>query len=431
MRLYEHESKRIFEKMGLTIPFQYGVINSPDDLDWLNLKFPVMLKSMVLVGGRGKAGGIKKAADMTEAKEISKKMFELVLKGYPVDTILVEEVASEAGACYVGVTTNPANFNVILMASAEGGVEIEQVALEKPDAILKKEIPGNDLELPDTIAREFAGFLNKSLKGGKILEDQLADSISKLYGTFQKFDCKTAEINPLLITQENKVIAADAKVVLDDNALYRQGDLFEILGIKEARHDVSEPTRDEVRAREAGFIYVDLLPEHTKKNPDKLYVGLVPGGAGYGIFSIDETANVGDRFFDGKVVPINFMDSGGGPTINRVAEMFHLLMDKELVDIVITSRFGGISSCDIFIRGLIKCMRDRYENGKRMLPVYGRMVGTDLPSARTFLEKAKAETPEALKDLVIIVGNQKIMADVIKEGIARGFEFKAKRGDRL
>ncbi len=427
VRLYEHEAKKVFREMALAIPRQYGVIHSPDELDELDLKFPVILKSMVLIGGRGKAGGIKKAANLEEAKAKAKEIFGLVLRGYPVETILVEEVVSEAGACYVGVTTNPVNFNVIAMASAEGGVEIEQVALERPEAILKKELPDNEPELPTAVAEEFARFLNKSLNGDAVLEAKLRDAVSKLYATYQKYDCKVAEINPLMVTKDRNVIAADAKIVLDDNAIYRQGGLFELLGLRETRHDVSEPTRDEVRAREAGFTYVDLLPEDAKKDPDKLYVGLVPGGAGYGIFSIDETANIGDRFFGGKVVPVNFMDSGGGPTLDRVAEMFHLLMDKEIVDVVITSRFGGISSCDIFIRGLVKCLRDRYGKGTRMLPVHGRMVGTDLPSARTFLEKAKLETPEALKDMVIIVGNQMIMADVIKEGLAKGFELKGKK----
>ena len=414
--------------MGLAIPRQFGVIQSPDQLDTLDLQFPVMLKSMVLVGGRGKAGGIKKVSSLAEAKTTAAEMFKLVLKGYPVETLLVEEVASEAGACYVGLTTNPSNFNVMLMASAEGGVEIEKVALENPEAILKRELPENNLDLPQDVAAEFARFLNQTLEGDKELEDKLAAAIATLYKTYQAFDCKIAEINPLMITTDKNVIAADAKVVLDDNALYRQAALFELLGVREARHDVSEPTKDEIRAREAGFIYVDLLPEDAQKDPQKLYVGLVPGGAGYGIFSIDETANVGDRFFDGKVVPINFMDSGGGPTIYRVSEMFHLLMDKELVDIIITSRFGGISSCDIFIRGLVKCMRVRHNMGMRVVPVHGRMVGTDLPSARSFLIQAKSETPEELKDLEIVVGNQKIMAEIIREGIARGFEVKRERG---
>lgn len=430
MRLYEHEGKRLFQEVGLPIPRQYGVIRSPEELEGLKLEFPVMLKSMVLVGGRGKAGGIKKAASMEEARNLVRTMFKLVLKGYPVEMVLVEGVADAAGACYVGLTTNPGTFNVILMASAEGGVEIEQVALEKPEAILRRELPDNPLELPADVAAEFAGFLCKGLGGKAALKSSLADAVSKLYAAYQKFDCKVAEINPLLVTSGGGAVAADSKVVLDDNALYRQTAVFEMLGIKEMRHDVSEPTRDEVRAGEIGFKFVDLLPPDVKKDPDKLYVGLVPGGAGYGIFSIDETANVGDRFFGGKVVPVNFMDSGGGPTVKRVAEMFHLLLDKETVDVIITSRFGGISSCDIFIRGLVQALRERHKDGRRMVPVYGRMVGTDLPSARTYLEQAKVETPDALKEMVIMVGNEQIMADVIKEGVRRGFELKAQQGGK-
>jgi succinyl-CoA synthetase beta subunit len=426
VRLYEYEAKKVFETMGLRVPRQYGVIHSPADLDGLDVKFPVMVKAMVMIGGRGKAGGIKKAGDLAEAKAIAEKLLKLVIKDYPVETLLIEEAVSEAGACYLGITTNPATFNVIAMASAEGGVDIEQVAMKRPEAILKIEMEDNDLELPPARAKEYASFLMKGLSGNGALEKGLADVWSKLYATFQKYDCKVAEINPLIVTTDGEPIAADAKVVLDDNALFRQGALFELLGIKEARHDVSELTRNEQRARDAGFLYVDLLPQDAPKDPEKLYVGLVPGGAGYGIFSIDEVANVGDRYFGGKAVPVNFMDSGGGPTLKGVAEMFDLLMDKELVDVIITSRFGGISSCDIFIRGLIQCILNRHEKGQRMLPVIGRMVGTDLPSAREYLNKAKAETPEALKDLDIVVGNQKIMADVIRDGLARGLEFKAR-----
>ena len=104
--------------------------------------------------------------------------------------------------------------------------------------------------------------------------------------------------------------------------------------------------------------------------------------------------------------------------------MFHLLMDYPLTDIIITSRFGGISSCDVFIRGLIQALRDRFENNKRLIPVYGRMVGTDLPSAKNYLEKAKKESPEALSQMEIVVGNEMIMADIIREGIKKGFEIK-------
>jgi len=255
------------------------------------------------------------------------------------------------------------------------------------------------------------------------LKNKLSEIISKVYATYQKFDAKLCEINPLIITA-NGAVAADAKLVLDDNALFRQVELLELLGIKEKRHDVAERTKNELRAQSAGFPYIDLLPDTFTKDPKKLYVGLIPGGAGYGIFSIDEVATIGRRYFNNRVVPVNFMDSGGGPTQNRVAEMFHLLMDYPAVDIIVTSRFGGISSCDIFIRGMVQAVKERYESGKRMIPIFGRMVGTDLPSARAFLEKTKIEDPDAMKNVTIYVGNQKIMADVIREGIEKAFESK-------
>jgi len=423
MKLYEYEAKKVFDKMGIPVPKQYGVIHSPKELDELKLKFPVMLKSMVLVGGRGKAGGIKKAKNMEEAKSIASDLFKLKIKGFPVECVLIEEVAEETGACYVGVTMDPATFNNVVIVSASGGVDIEQVAIEKPETILKREIPDNSKELPKTITDDLASSLATNLKSKKDLKNTLAEIISKVYATYQRFDARLCEINPLIITADGAV-AADAKLVLDDNALFRQVELLELLGIKEKRHDVAERTKNELRAQSAGFPYIDLLSEKFTKDPKKLYIGLIPGGAGYGIFSIDEVATIGNRYFNNRVVPVNFMDSGGGPTQNRVAEMFHLLMDYPTVDLIVTSRFGGISSCDIFIRGMVQAVKDRYESGKRMVPIFGRMVGTDLPSARTFLEKTKAEDPDAMKNVTIYVGNQKIMADVIREGIQKAFESK-------
>lgn len=425
MRLYENEAKRIFEKEDIPVPQQYGLICRAEDLKDMqgSLEFPMMIKSLILIGGRGKAGGIKKTNNLEEAVVMAENMLGKEIRGYKVEMLMLEEAVEEKGACYVGVTMNPATFNVIMMVSPCGGVDIEKVARENPEAILKIEFPNNDKTLPQDKAAEMAEFLAGGIDEGHRFIDSLKDVVSRVYATFQKVDCKVTEINPLIITPDGPV-AADAKIVLDDNGLYRQKVIFDLLGINEVRHDVSEPTPNEVRAREAGFPYVDLLPEDARKDPDKLYVGLVPGGAGYGIFSIDEVANVGDRFFGGRVVPVNFMDSGGGPTLERVAEMFHLLMDYDVVDLIITSRFGGISSCDTFIRGLVECLRQRKKEERRMLPVYGRMVGTDLPSARDFLEKAKRETPDDLRDMYITVGNQTIMAEVIREGIQKAFEIK-------
>ncbi len=425
MRLYENEAKQLFAAEGIPIPKPLGVVSRAEELAGrADLAGQVMLKSLVLIGGRGKAGGIRKASGAAEAAALAGEMLGRRIRGCEVERLLVEEAVVEAGgACYAGVTMNPADFNVTVIVSPAGGVDIEQVAKETPDKVLRIELPKNDMALPDTEAARLAGFLAAGLPDGKARLGGLKDVLTKLYALFQKYDCKVAEINPLLVTPGGPV-AADAKVVLDDNGLFRQGAVFRLLGLSEVRHDVSEQTRNELRAREAGFKYVDLLPEGHVKDADRLYVGLVPGGAGYGIFSIDEVANVGDRFFGGRVVPVNFMDSGGGPTVAMVAEMFHLLMDYEVVDLIITSRFGGISSCDIFIRGLVGCLRDRRAAGRRVVPVHGRMVGTDLPSARDFLEKAKRETPDELADMHITVGNRTIMAEVIKDGIRHAFGRK-------
>jgi len=420
VRLYEHEAKKVFAAAGLTTPRAGAVISDPEEIDGLDISYPVMVKAMVLIGGRGKRGGVKKAADAAEAKAATAAILGLTIGDYPVERVLVEEAVTERGACYVGVTTNPANYRLIVMASAAGGVDIEETAATNPDAVMRREVRTNDLAMPVELAGEFGEFLAAGLGDGTSAAD-LGDAVAKLYGAFQDFEGKVAEINPLIITAEGDVVAADAKMVIDDNSLYRNRKLFNLLGITEARHDSSELTRDERRARDAGFPFVDLLPETVEKDPEKIYVGLVPGGAGYGIFSIDETANVGERFFEGRAVPVNFMDSGGGPKVDKVAEMFHMLMDKEVVDIIVTSRFGGISSCDIFIRGLIRCLRDRHADGRRVLPVHGRMVGTDLPGAKAFLEKAKIETPEPLVDMKIVVGNRKIMADVIKDALTAAF----------
>jgi succinyl-CoA synthetase beta subunit len=426
VRLYEHEAKRLFQKRGIPVPEQYGVIHSPQGLEGLKVKYPLMLKALVLVGGRGKAGGIKRAANAKEARAKAEEIFRLKIKSYPVEAVLVEEALEGEAACYIGATMDPSTFNNVVIASASGGVEIETVARERPEAIQKVEVLGNEAELPKRSATDLAKKLAKDLGEAAMTAEELAGIISKLYALYQEADAKVCEINPLIMSPKGPV-AADAKIVLDDNALFRQAKLLEELGVAEKRHDVAEATANERRAQAAGFKYVDLLPEDSPKDPKKIYVGLVPGGAGYGIFSIDEVANIGDRFFGGRVVPVNFMDSGGGPTQSQVAEMFHLLMDYDKVDLIITSRFGGISSCDIFIRGLVQALRERQAQGKRIVPVYGRMVGTDLPSAREYLEKAKRETPEPLREMTIIVGNQKIMADVIKEGLSKAFAARGWR----
>jgi len=428
MRLFEYEAKKIFQKNGIDVPKQYGIINSSNEIKDLDIEFPVMLKANVLTGGRGKAGGVKKAKTPEEAFELSEKILSLKIRGYPVESLLLEEALpqdKQLDLFYISATMNPKNYNNVVIVSPDGGVDIEEIAKTSPDRIKRKELTRNEDFFLNSIAEELTSFLEKASKKS-FDKKQLSDLISTVYNIYQKYDCKLVEINPLIITPDG-AIATDAKIVLDDNALYRQVELLRTLDIEVKRHDIAEPTSNEARAIKAEFPYIDLLSEGIEKEQDKFYVGLVPGGAGYGIFSIDETVNVGKKHFNGKVVPVNFMDSGGGPSKEKVAEMFNLLMDYkfaggEHLDLIITSRFGGVSSCDVFIKGLIHCLIERYKNGTHIVPVYGRMVGTDLPSARTYLEKAKRDTPDALSKLDIIVGNREIMADVITKGIEKYYK---------
>jgi succinyl-CoA synthetase beta subunit len=423
MRLYEHEAKRIFELNGIPTPKQFGVIKSIAEIEKLEMQFPSMVKASVLIGGRGKAGGVKKVKSKEEAKEIASQLLDLVIKDYPVEIVFFEEAVEEVQSVYLGVTMEPKSFNNMIIVSPAGGVDIEEVATTQPELIYRYELKNNEKKLPSKIANELADKLNQKLNLEDKKKAKLVSIITNLYNLYQNIDARLCEINPLIITPTD-VVAADAKIVLDDNGLYRQGKLLESIDMTHKRHDVAEPTTNEIRSYDNEFPYVDLLQYNPEKNPDKLYVGLVPGGAGYGILSIDEVANIGNQFFDGKVIPINFMDSGGGPPVDRVAEMFYLLMDYPLVDMIITSRFGGISSCDIFIRGLIKAFRERYKKKQRIIPVIGRMVGTDLPSAKKYLEQAIKETPDALELMSIEVGNERIMAEVIKDALTRGFELR-------
>ena len=425
MKLYEDEAKNIFQRNNIITPKKTGIITSPEDAKSLRCEFPVIIKALVLIGGRGKAGGVRKVNNKQELIKTTNELLKLKINKYPVNKLLVEEAIDVKHEIYVSVTTDPATFDVTLITSPSGGVDIEQVAKETPEKIWSKKIQDNSKNLPEEIATEASQFIHKNLN---ITTDiGLNNLFTNLYQVFQNIDSKLCEINPLIITTTNQIVAVDAKIVLDDNALYRQDKLLKSIGFdpKSKRHDVSEQTEFEARAYKNSFPFVDLVDyKNIEKDSSKLYVGLIPGGAGYGIFSIDEVVNIGNRYFNSDVVPINFMDSGGGPSVYTVAEMFHLLMDHPLPDLIITSRFGGISSCDVFIRGLITALRDRHSKGQRMIPVYGRMVGTDLPSAKEFYEKAKLETPEPLKNLTIIIGNQKIMADIIKDAISYGFNRK-------
>ncbi len=374
MRLYEFEAKKLFAKSG--IPITSGeVIQSPADAKLFSekLRKPVILKAQILSGGRGKAGGVKFANTPEEAQKKAEELFAARIKGFAVDKILVDEKLEVEKEFYLGVTIDRVNYKLVILASSEGGVEIEEVARKDP-----KKIKKIDLDIDETFYPFQALALAKWLgaKGNNLkVVGGIAVSLFKL---FKQYDAKLVEINPLILTKEDKFIAADARMSIDDDALFRHPELSE-MGI-EKRHEEGEMTEREKTAREWGIPYLDLDGN----------IGMFPGGAGFGIMGNDFI-----HHFGGK--PANFMDSGGGPTPERLAKMLILLDENPSVKAIFGARFGGISRCDDFAKGVVMFLK---EHGLSK-PMVLRMTGNMWEEGVRIFQKEKKENPEIFKSIEI------------------------------
>jgi len=374
LRLYEFEAKKLFAKSG--IPITSGeVIQSPADAKLFSekLRKPVILKAQILSGGRGKAGGVKFANTPEEAQKKAEELFAARIKGFAVDKILVDEKLEVEKEFYLGVTIDRVNYKLVILASSEGGVEIEEVARKDP-----KKIKKIDLDIDETFYPFQALALAKWLgaKGNNLkVVGGIAVSLFKL---FKQYDAKLVEINPLILTKEDKFIAADARMSIDDDALFRHPELSE-MGI-EKRHEEGEMTEREKTAREWGIPYLDLDGN----------IGMFPGGAGFGIMGNDFI-----HHFGGK--PANFMDSGGGPTPERLAKMLILLDENPSVKAIFGARFGGISRCDDFAKGVVMFLK---EHGLSK-PMVLRMTGNMWEEGVRIFQKEKKENPEIFKSIEI------------------------------
>ncbi len=372
MRLYEYEAKMLFGKFGIPLPGS-GHARSAEEIEEITerLGLPVILKSQVLTGGRGKAGGIRIINKKEDLRVQSEELFNLKIKGYPVSSILVEKALDVDRELYLGVTINRTDYKIAVIASDSGGVNIEKVAEETPEKIYTKELE---------IDEKFYQFHAIQL-GGEIgiPSDKIRDfgAIARaLLSFFRSYDARLAEINPLILTKSGELVAADARVSLDDDALFRHPDLKE-LGI-ERRHEEGELTAREIQAREWEIPYLDLDGD----------IGMFPGGAGFGIMGNDFI-----RYFGGK--PANFMDSGGGPSPERIARMLVLLDENSQVKVIFGARFGGISRCDDFAKGVVKFLR---EHGLSK-PMVMRMTGNMWREGVEIFEQARKKTPELFEQI--------------------------------
>jgi succinyl-CoA synthetase beta subunit len=366
MKLHEYQSKQIFSRYGIPIPKGRVATTAEEARHIANeLGGRVVIKSQVLVGGRGKAGGIRLAKDPHEAEEIATQILAMEIKGLPVRKVLVDEAANISKEIYLGITNDRAVRKPVMMASSAGGVEIEEVARTTPEKIIKSYIDPL-LGLKDYQARNIAIGIDLPKQHWKVF-NQIANGLWRAY---QDCDATLAEINPLVITEDNQLLALDGKMLIDDNALFRHSDLAELRDL-----DVEAPA--EVEARKYGLTYIKLDGN----------IGCMVNGAGLAMTTMDII-----KLFGGE--PANFLDIGGGAGSDKVAAAIRIILTDPNVKAVLFNIFGGITRGDEVARGILTALDEVKPN----IPMVVRLVGTNAEEGRKLLSDANMITAETLVD---------------------------------
>jgi succinyl-CoA synthetase beta subunit len=366
LNLHEYQSKRVFARFGIPIP-KGEVASTPTEAREIAGKLggKVVVKSQVLVGGRGKAGGIKLAVDKDDAEEKAKAILGMDIKGLTVRKVLVDEAADIKDEIYLGLVIDRAQRRVVMMGSSEGGVDIEEVAATMPEKIIKVAID------PCIGFRPYQAMdLATALGIPRDLTRSFAQIAAGLYNAFVDSDASLAEINPLVVTGDGRLLAVDGKMSIDDNALYRQKALAEL-------RDPAEEDPYEVEARRSDLSYVKLDGS----------IGCMVNGAGLSMATMDMI-----KLYGGA--PANFLDIGGGATAERVAAALRIILSDHNVNTVLINIFGGITRCDEVARGIVAALG---EVGTTC-PMVVRLVGTNEAEGRAILANAKMETASTLAE---------------------------------
>lgn len=366
MNLHEYQSKRVFAHYGISIP-RGEVATTPAEAREIarNLGGKVAVKAQVLVGGRGKAGGIKLADDPDEAEARADAILGMDIKGLTVGKVLIDQAASFEKELYLGLVIDRAQRRVVMMGSSEGGVEIEEVAAATPEKIIKIAID------PCIGFRSYQALeLAMALGVPKELTKSFADIAGALYTAFMGSDASLAEINPLVVTSDGRLLALDGKMSIDDNALFRHPNLADM-------RDISEEDPYEAEARRYGLSYVKLDGE----------IGCMVNGAGLAMATMDLT-----KFYGGS--PANFLDVGGGATSERVAAALRIILSDKNVRSVLINIFGGITRCDEVARGIVAAMAEVPTD----VPMVVRLVGTNEEEGRAILADAAMITAKTLPE---------------------------------
>ncbi len=364
MKLHEYQSKQIFAKYGVPIPkgrvaataIEAGEIAA-------ELGGRVVIKSQVLVGGRGKAGGIRLAKNPRETEELAAQILSMEIKGLPVRKVLIDEAAQIDKEIYFGITNDRAARKPVMMASAAGGVDIEEVARVTPEKIIKVHIDPL-LGLHDYQTWDIAAGIDLPRDHWRAF-GQIAHG---LWNAYVACDATLAEINPLVITADNRLLGVDGKMVIDDNALFRHPDLVEMRDL-----DVEAPS--EIEARKYGLTYIKLDGN----------IGCMVNGAGLAMTTMDII-----KLFGGE--PANFLDIGGGASADKVSAALRIILSDPSVKAVLLNVFGGITRGDEVARGILSALNDV----KTGVPMVIRLVGTNAEEGRQILADAEMITAETL-----------------------------------
>jgi succinyl-CoA synthetase beta subunit len=366
MKLHEYYSKKRFAEYGIPIP-KGEIAESPQEAQKIAKKLagPVVIKSQVLVGGRGKAGGIKVAQDPKEAFQHAKDILKLTIKDLPVRKVLVDQAADIKDEIYLGITNDRSARKPVIMASAEGGVDIEEVAHKTPEKIIKCHIDPL-MGLQSYQSRDLAAGIDLSRDHwrafGKIAQG--------LWQAYIGSDATLAEINPLVVTGEGELLAVDGKMVLDDNALFRHPDL-------EKYRDLDVDKKAEIQAREHGLSFIQLDGN----------IGCMVNGAGLAMTTMDII-----KLFGGE--PANFLDIGGGASSEKVAAALEIILSDSNVKAILFNIFGGITRCDMVAKGILEALK----HVKTDVPMVIRLEGTNAAEGRQLLKDASMETADTLAE---------------------------------
>jgi len=369
MKLHEHQAKHVFADAGIPTPGSALATTADEVVEVAeDLGYPVAVKAQVHVGGRGKAGGIKLVEDADEARAAAESILGMDLKGYTVETVLVEEAVDFTNELYVGVTMDRGEGKPVVMVSERGGVNIEEVAEEDPDAIVREHVdPSFGLHPYQARKAVYEAGISREVAG------DVASVLTTLYELYEDRDGSDVEVNPLMVTADDEVVAADAVMNIDEDALFRQPELAEME--EEAAEDDLE-----AKANEYGFDYVRLDGN----------VGIIGNGAGLVMTTLDLVDYYGGQ-------PANFLDIGGGAKAERVTNALDMVFNDENVDSVVFNIFGGITRGDEVAKGINAALEQFDEIPK---PVVVRLAGTNAAEGREILNDELVTVEETLEGAV-------------------------------